>query len=110
MKQKEIWQVYFDPTLGSEQAGNRPAVIVSANNLNMNLDVLWVCPLSSSIHNYEGNEIISPDDINGLKQKSEVMVFHLRSISKERFKKKLGTITKKQMEAIKMTINDILDL
>lgn len=110
MKQKEIWHVYFDPTVGSEQAGNRPAVVVSGNNLNKNLDVIWVCPLSSSIHEFEGNAILVPDGQNGLKQISEVMVFHLRAISKKRFKKKLGTITKHQMEDIKITINDILDL
>lgn len=110
MRQLEIWNVYFDPVIGSEQAGNRPAVIVSGNNLNKNLDVVWVCPLSSSIHNFEGNAILIPSEQNGLSQKSEVMVFHMRAISKKRFKKKLGSITDKQMSEIKLTINDILDL
>lgn len=109
MKKKEIWNVFFDPTMGSEQAGNRPAVIVSGNNLNNNLDVIWVCPITSSIHKYEGNPIIKPNSENGLKNKSEIMVFHIRSISKKRFKKKLGSISTEQMKQISVTINDILD-
>lgn len=109
MKKKEIWNVFFDPTIGSEQAGNRPAVIVSGNNLNNNLDVIWVCPITSSIHKYEGNPIIKPNSENGLKNKSEIMVFHIRSISKKRFKKKLGSISTEQMKQISVTINDILD-
>lgn len=110
MKQKEIWNVFFDPIVGSEQAGNRPAVIVSGNNLNNNLDVIWVCPLSSSIHKFEGNPILKPTAENGLKKDSEIMVFHIRSISKNRFKKKIGSISIEQMDQILGTINDILNL
>lgn len=109
MRQREIWNVYFDPTVGSEQAGNRPAVVVSGNNLNKNLDVVWVCPLSSSIHNFEGNPVLEPNDKNGLKKRSEIMVFHIRSISKKRFKRKIGEIPNLQMDIIKETINELLD-
>lgn len=109
MKQKEIWDVYFDPTIGSEQSGNRPAVVVSGNNLNKNLDVVWVCPLTSSVHNFEGNPVLNANDKNGLKKKSEVLVFHIRSISKKRFKKKIGEISSSQMNGIIETINELLE-
>ena len=109
MKKKEIWNVFFDPVIGSEQAGNRPAVIVSGNNLNNNLDVIWVCPLSSSIHEFEGNPILKPNSENGLKNESEIMVFQIRSISKKRLKKKIGSISTKEMNQISVTINDILE-
>jgi len=110
MKKREIWNVFLDPVIGSEQSGNRPAVIVSGNNLNNNLDVIWVCPLSSSIHKFEGNPILKPNAENGLKNESEIMVFQIMSISKKRFKKKLGSISTKQMEEISATINDMLEL
>lgn len=108
MKQGEIWQVYFDPVKGSEQAGNRPAVIISGNTLNDNLDVIIVCPITSSIHNFEGNPILIPTEKNGLKLKSEVLVFHIRSISKFRFKRKIGRISEGELEKIKTTVTDIL--
>ncbi len=30
----EVWQVAFDPVVGREQAGERPAVVVSFDDLN----------------------------------------------------------------------------
>lgn len=108
IRQSEIWQVYLDPTKGREQSGNRPAVVISGNTLNKNLDVIIVCPLSSSIHNYQGNLILNPCEQNGLSQSSEVIVFHVRSISKMRFKKKIGRITYQELEQIKKTLKDLL--
>ncbi len=108
IRQKDIWDVYFDPIKGSEQAGNRPAVVISGNVLNTNLDVIVVCPLSSSVHYFEGNPVIEPDKINGLAKTSEILVFHIRSISKLRFKRKIGQISQNELETIKKTLNDIL--
>jgi mRNA interferase MazF len=83
MKQGDIWQVYFDPVKGSEQAGNRPAVIISGNTLNINLNIVVVCPITTSVHNYEGNPVLVPSQENGLLKTSEIMVFHIRSLSKD---------------------------
>jgi mRNA interferase MazF len=108
MRQGEIWSVYFDPVKGNEQGGNRSAVIISGNTLNQNLGVIVVCPITSSVHHFEGNPVLKPTKDNGLNTISEILVFHVRSISKERFKKKIGMITKNEMEKIKNTLNDIL--
>ena len=108
MKQGEIWQVYFDPVKGSEQRGNRPAVVVSGNTLNKYLNIVIVCPLTTSIKNYEGNPILKPNNSNGLTKPSEIIVFHIRSLSKERFKKKIGIISENEMKTIKDTLDDIL--
>lgn len=108
MRQGEIWEMYFDPVKGSEQGGRRPAVIVSGDLMNKYLKVVIVCPLTTKIKNYKGNLILEPDKLNGLEEKSEVLTFHLRSVSKERLKNKLGNISKKEVDFIKSTIDDIL--
>ena len=108
MKQGEIWQVYFDPIKGSEQGGNRPAVIISGNTLNTYLNTVIACPLTTSVKNYEGNPVLKPNSTNGLKQTSEIIVFHIRSLSKERFKKKLGNVSESTITKIKQTLDDIL--
>ncbi len=108
MRQGEIWEMYFDSVKGSEQGGRRPAVIISGNLLNQYLNVVIVCPLTTSIKNYKGNLIIEPDEWNGLEEKSEVLTFHVRSVSKDRLKNKLGMILKEDVEFIKSTLNDIL--
>ena len=108
MKQGEIWELYLNPTKGSEQNGRRPAVIISGNLMNKYLQVVIVCPLTTSIKNYKGNLILNPNENNRLEKISEVLTFHVRSVSKTRLDKKIGKIPLKDVEVIKKTLNDIL--
>lgn len=110
MKQGEIWNVYFDPTKGHEQAGNRPAVIISGNLMNSKSDLLIVCPLTSSIKNYMGNPILKPSKQNGLELSSELLVYQIRTLSKLRFKKKIGGISEEQLFKVKETLLELLRL
>ena len=108
MKQGEIWDLYLDPVLGREQGGRRPAVIISGDLLNKYLEVVIVCPLTTNIKNYKGNLILVPNKKNGLQKKYEVLTFHIRSVSKRRLDKKLGSLSEKEVAYIKATIDDIL--
>ena len=108
MKQGEIWYASLDPTKGSEQAGYRPVVILSGNMLNQHLQVVITAPLTTKIKNYRGNPIISPHADNGLQEVSELMVFHIRSVSKDRLVKRAGKIDKKELDLAIATLNDIL--
>lgn len=108
MKQGEIWQLYLDPVRGSEQAGTRPAVIVSGDLLNKYLNVVIVCPLTTKVKNYKGNVVLKPDTLNNLKAESEILVFHIRSVSKERLRERIGRITAEELELLKSGLDDIL--
>ena len=108
MKQGEIWLADLNPAKGSEQAGFRPAVIISGNLLNQYLPIVIVMPLTSSIKRYKGNPVLSPDKTNGLKNESEILVFHIRSVSKDRLIKLIGRIENVELELILKTLNDIL--
>lgn len=107
MKQGEIWNVYFDP-VGSEQGGRRPAIIISGNLANNNLNTIIVCPLTSKLKNYHGNLILKPSANNGLSKTSEVMIIHIRSLSKERFLKKMGSISKSDFDIVKEGLDKII--
>ncbi|HNQ26831.1 MAG TPA: type II toxin-antitoxin system PemK/MazF family toxin [Aquaticitalea sp.] len=108
MKQGEIWDVYFDPIKGSEQGGRRPAVIISGNLANANLNTVIVCPLTSKLKNYHGNLVVTPNDINGLSKKSEVMTVHIRSVSKERLKQKIGRFNSDELAVVIQSLNKII--
>lgn len=108
MKQGEIWEVYLQPTIGSEQIGNRPVVIMSGNLLNKYLQVVIVCPLTTKIKNYKGNVILQPNNTNNLSRASEILAFHIRSISKVRLKKLIGKINQEELGQIKDSLGDIL--
>jgi len=108
MKQGEIWELYFDPVRGSEQRGRRPALILSGNLMNQYLNVLIVCPLTTKIKNYKGNVVLEPDDLNNLSQPSEVLLFHIRSVSKDRLKRKIGVAKTSVVKELKVGLNDLL--
>ena len=108
MKQAEIWYADLNPTKGNEQAGYRPVVIISGNLLNKYMKIVIVCPLTTKIKNYKGNVVLKPTKQNGLDNTSEILVFHVRSVSKNRLMKKMGEIAEKELELLKLGLNEIL--
>ena len=108
MKQREIWYANLNPGKGTEQLGFRPVVIISGNLMNQYLSVVITCPLTTKIKNYKGNIVFEPNETNGLLEKSEIMIFHVRSVSKDRLVKKIGNITEKELSELKLGLNDIL--
>ena len=108
MRQCEIWYADLNPVKGNEQNGLRPVVIISGNVLNTYTSIVIACPLTTKIKNYKGNIVLMPGMVNGLVKPSEVLVFHVRSISKERLVRKIGEITSFQLADIKKGLDDIL--
>lgn len=108
MKQGEIWQASLNPAKGSEQGGFRPVVILSGNLLNRLLPVVITAPLTTKLKKYKGNPVLKPSGNNGLNRESEMLVFHIMSISKDRLVKKLGNINPDELELAIKTLNDIL--
>ena len=108
MKQGEIWLTDLNPVQGKEQIGFCPVVILSGKVLNTYMEIVIVCQLTSSVKGYKGNVILEPDNINNLDVKSEILTFQIRSLSKQRLKKKIGLITGEQLNALKIGLNYIL--
>ena len=108
MKQGEIWYADLNPTKGSEQAGMRPVVVVSGNLLNQHLTIVIVVPLTTKVKRYKGNPVLMPTQTNGLQNESEMLVFHIRSVSKDRLIRKVGDIKADELDRAMKTLNDVL--
>lgn len=108
MKQREIWYADLNPAKGSEQKGFRPIVIISGDLVNTYLQIVIACPLTTKIKNYKGNVVLKPSEMNGLSKPSEIMIFHIRSISKDRLVKKIGNINPEELATLKKGLGDIL--
>jgi mRNA interferase MazF len=108
ISQGEIWYANLNPIKGSEQAGHRPVVVVSGNMLNAHLGIVIVMPLTTKIKNYKGNVVLNPNKTNGLDKTSEILIFHIRSLSKERLSKKLGRVAQSELDELKKGLDDIL--
>ena len=110
MRQGEIWMSDLNPVIGSEQAGRRPVVILSGNLMNKFLQVVITAPLTSKIKNYQGNPVIQPSSNNGLKLESELMIFHVRSISKVHLIEKIGNLSDQELRQALETLQDLTTL
>jgi len=91
------WEIYFcnlDPTIGSEQKGTRPVLIISTNAVNHNLPVSTVLPLSSVKPDDKiyPTEVMLETSITGLPQLSVAMMQQIRTVSHNRLINLAGEI------------------
>lgn len=107
VKKCDIWLADLSPVSGSEQGGKRPVVVISGNALNATLPISLCSPISSKIKEYPASLLLLPSKTNGLKVESEVIVFQTRTISHQRFIKKLGCISKDEHEKIFSYLHDL---
>ncbi len=70
-----IW-TDFDPTRGREQAGRRPALVLSPAAFTDNTGLAVVCPITSRIRNFPTSVVLPP----GLPIAGEILISHIRSI------------------------------
>ncbi len=112
MRQSEIWLLNLDPTIGVEIKKTRPAVIVNDDLLGK-LPLKIVVPLTGWKDKYS----LAPWMVkivakkrNGLIKDSLADCFQIRSLSKDRFVKKIGVLPIKIMEEIKNGIRKVLSI
>ena len=70
-----VW-LDFDPQAGREQAGLRPAVILSSRYFNLRTSVAYACPISSKVKGYQFQIALPP----GLPVHGAVLCEHMRSL------------------------------
>ncbi|MDR1665150.1 MAG: type II toxin-antitoxin system PemK/MazF family toxin [Clostridiales bacterium] len=52
VRQGDIIKISFNPQSGHEQAGNRPAVVISNDFFNMKTKLAVVCPITNTDNNF----------------------------------------------------------
>ncbi|MBK7029334.1 MAG: type II toxin-antitoxin system PemK/MazF family toxin [Bacteroidales bacterium] len=108
MKQRDIWLADLNPFKGSEQKGIRPVVVISGNAMNDNLSIGIVCLVTKVVKKYAGCLVLEKNAQHGLDEESEVITFQIRTIARERLVRKLGEISKAELELLKSGLQDIL--
>lgn len=106
----EVWLVDLNPTRGHEQAGQRPALVVSENIFNDGpADLCIVIPITSRLRPIPSQVRIPPLE-GGLRRESAALCEAVRSISKDRFVRRLGTIRRERLRAIEDTLRILMGL
>jgi mRNA interferase MazF len=112
MNRGEIWLINLDPTIGSEIKKTRPAVIVNVDELGK-LPLKVIVPITDWKEHYQ----IAPwmvrienSKSNGLNKLSSADCFQIRSVSEERFIKKIGLLNNKQLKEINIGLARVLNI
>lgn len=98
----EVWIVDLNPTKGAEIGKRRTAVVLSCDGLGR-LPLHIVVPITewrSTFAAYPWFERLVATAKNGLNKESGADAFQIRSVSRDRFINKIGSIPKPQLEAI----------
>ena len=102
MQRGEIWLINLDPTIGAEIQKTRPAVIVNDDGLGI-LPLKVIVPITAWQNRYAVAPWLvrlEPDADNGLDKPSAADAFQVRSVSQQRFVRRLGKVTDDAMQDI----------
>lgn len=112
MKRGDVYWVRLDPTEGSEQAGTRPAVIVSRDAINRSSPVIVVCPMTNAanVHRQYPSDVFIRAPEGGLKVDSIVLTLQVRAIAKARLGNRLGKVEPSTLHGISQALKVTLDL
>ena len=102
-KRYEIYFADLNPTIGSEIKKVRPVVIISQNEMNKNLKTVVVCPLTSKLHPQWRTRL----QIKCANKKAEIAVDQIRTISKQRLKKRIDELSKIKAAQLRKLITDM---
>ncbi len=106
----DVWLVDLNPTRGHEQAGQRPALVVSEDIFNEGpAELCIVIPITSKLRPIP-SQVRIPRAEAGLDKDSAALCEAVRSISKSRFVRKLGTIRQERMRIVEDSLRILMGL
>lgn len=88
----EVWWADLNPTVGREQRGTRPVLVVSHDVLNRGpAELVIACPLTTRARAIRSWVQVEPPE-GGVDSTSFVMTEQVRSISSSRLKQRMGIV------------------
>ena len=97
----DIYWANLNPTVGREQSGHRPVLVIS-NDIENQMDIITVIPITSR---KKGRKIYPNEVLIHLKNKEAILLCHqIRTISKNRLDKKMVMLD----ERLRSKVVDVL--
>jgi mRNA interferase MazF len=102
----DIVKLNFDPTLGREQAGYRPALIITAQAFNRATHLALVCPITSQIKGFK-LEVVIPD---GLVTRGVILAFQVKTIDWQKQQVKyIESLPAETMDEVTARLQTLID-
>jgi len=106
----DVWLVDLNPTRGHEQAGMRPALVLSTNLFNHGpAELVIVVPITTTFRQIPLHVAIKPPD-GGLREQSYAKCEDLRPVSRERLLRRLGAVAAATLNEVNDKVRILLEL
>jgi mRNA interferase MazF len=106
----EVWLVNLAPIVGHEQAGRRPAVVISEDEFNSGpADLVILLPITSTLRPIPSQVSLSPPD-GGLDRESAVLCEAIRSVSRRRLVRRLRPVSAARLGLVEDALRILLGL
>jgi mRNA interferase MazF len=106
----EVWLAHFDPVEGHEQAGVRPALVLSVDLFNASgAELVTVLPITSKARPFPSRVEVRPPE-GGLTKVSYVIGEQTRTVSTRRLVRPLGMVSGATMTKIADVVRVLLGL
>jgi mRNA interferase MazF len=106
----DVWDLSFDPTTGHEQAGVRPALIVSVDLFNAGpAELIVAVPITRTHRAVRWHVRVKPPE-GGLVSESFIQCENVRSVSKKRLKRIRGRASEDTMKQVEDRLRILMGL
>ncbi len=106
----DIWYGGLDPTIGHEQAGERPLLIVSISSFNNSpAGLVVVLPITTRLRGIPWHVSVLPPE-GGLTRPSAILCEALRSVSRSRLRYRMGTAGDATMQVVQDRLRILMNL
>jgi mRNA interferase MazF len=106
----EVWLMNLAQTVGHEQTGRRPAVIISEDVFNSGpAGLVILLPITSTLRSIPSQVPLSPPD-GGLDRESAVLCEAIRSVSHRRLVRRLGPVSAARLRLVEDVLRILLGL
>jgi mRNA interferase MazF len=95
IKRFEVYLVNLDPTLGGEIQKTRPCLIISPDEMNLNLSTFIVAPMTTKSHQFPSRVNCTFKGKDG-----QIVLDQIRTVDRIRLVKKLGSINAETQQQV----------
>ena len=110
VRRGEVWYVSAVDAIGSEQQGDRPAVILQSDELNECSPTTVVAFITTQLDKKSIDAHVHIPSHSGLPRKSMVLTEKAREIDKSRLRQKIGKLTRQSMARVDRALKYTLGL
>jgi mRNA interferase MazF len=105
-----VWYAQFNPVIGHEQGGRRPALIISHDVVNLGPGGRVIAvPFTTTDRGNPWHVEVDPSE-GGLSRKSFARCEDVRSLSQLRLDREMGAVSDATMTKVEDVLRDLMDL